>query len=359
MNVLSLFDGMSCGQIALNRANIKYDKYFASEIDKYAIKVTQENYPNTIQLGDVKDWATWELPEIELLLAGSPCQGFSVAGNHLNFEDPRSVLFFDFVAIKKYINPKYWLLENVNMKKEWRDIISNVLKVEPIRINSNLVSAQNRDRLYWTNIPNVTQPEDKHIYLKDVLDSDGEGAIIDHGEVKPRTDKSQCIDANYFKGADNHGQRTVICVASRGRYNPDGSTSQRIEPRNDGKTNALTTVQKDNLVAEPHAFTEARTEEAKLIRRKFMQETGKDWCPRRGKKLVPRDDGKSNCLTTGLTKEHNLFDGYKIRNLTPNECERLQTVPLDYTKGVSNTQRYKMLGNGWTVDVITHILKGM
>ena len=141
MKVLSLFDGISCGQVALERAGIKVDNYFASEIDKYAIKVTQKNYPNTIQLGDVCNIKGNELPKIDLLIGGSPCQGFSFAGKQLNFNDPRSELFFEFVRILKEVKPKYFLLENVKMKKEYQNVISKHLGVEPIEINSALVSA--------------------------------------------------------------------------------------------------------------------------------------------------------------------------------------------------------------------------
>ena len=168
MNVLSCFDGMSCGQIALNRAGIKYDKYFASEIDQPAIKVTQHNYPNTIQLGDVTKVFAKDLPKIGLLFGGSPCQGFSFAGKQLNFEDERSKLFFEFVRLKNELQPKYFLLENVKMKQEWQDVISKQLGVKPIRINSQLVSAAKRDRLYWTNIPNIEQPIDKGITFDDI-----------------------------------------------------------------------------------------------------------------------------------------------------------------------------------------------
>jgi len=163
INVLSLFDGISCGQIALERAGIEVDSYFSSEIDKYAMQITMANYPNTIQLGDVREIKAENLPKIDLLIGGSPCQGFSFAGKQLNFDDPRSKLFFEFVRLKNDVNPTYWLLENNKMKKEYQDIISNYLGVEPIKINSSLVSAQNRERLYWTNIPNVTQPKDKKL----------------------------------------------------------------------------------------------------------------------------------------------------------------------------------------------------
>ena len=165
INVLSCFDGISCGQVALERAGIKVNDYYACEIDKHTIKVTQHNYPNTIQLGDVRDLKCSDLPRIDILIGGSPCQGFSFSGKQLNFNDPRSKLFFEYVRILKEIKPKYFLLENVVMKKEYQDIISENVGVEPIKINSALLSGQNRRRLYWTNIPNIKQPEDKNINL--------------------------------------------------------------------------------------------------------------------------------------------------------------------------------------------------
>lgn len=171
MNVLSLFDGMSCGQIALNRARIKYDNYFASEIDKPAIKVTMANYPNTIQLGDVTKVKGADLPKIDLLIGGSPCQSFSNAGKGEGF-DGESVLFWEFVRLLKETNPKYFLLENVKMKKEWEQIITDALGVEPILINSSLVSAAHRKRLYWTNIPNIEQPLDKGIFIEDIVEEE-------------------------------------------------------------------------------------------------------------------------------------------------------------------------------------------
>lgn len=319
INVLSCFDGMSCLQIALERLGIPVNKYFASEIDKYAMQVTQANYPNTIQVGNV-EFVTKEMinHKIDLLAGGSPCQGFSFAGKQLNFEDPRSRLFFEFVRLKNELKPKYFLLENVKMKKEYQDIISKYMGCEPIIINSALVSAQNRVRLYWTNIPNITQLKDKGILLQDIVE--------DGGVLK---EKAQTILSTIYKEnaksmvTRNKQGLLVVCGAMRGRYVVDGKrqdgkmkvaglTKQRIEVRYDGKTNALTTVQKDNNV-------------------------------------VYEADGKP----------HYEIDGIKFRKLTPLECERLQTVPDNYTNHVSNSQRYKMLGNGWTVDVIMHILKGM
>ena len=205
VNVLSLFDGMSGTQMALYNSGIAVDKYYASEIDKYAIKITQKNFPDTIQLGDVKDIKGKDLPEIDLVVAGSPCQGFSFAGKQLAFDDPRSALFFEFIRILREVKPKYFLLENVRMKKEFQDVISEQISsvypeytsgglfgIEPILINSALVSAQNRQRLYWTNIPNIEQPEDLGIVLRDVLE---DSFVADR-------DKSYCIDANYYKGGN-------------------------------------------------------------------------------------------------------------------------------------------------------------
>lgn len=306
MNVLSLFDGVSCGQVALERANVPVDTYYASEIDKYAIQITQKNYPNTIQLGDVSKLK--DIKDIDLLIGGSPCQGFSKAGKQLNFDDPRSRLFFEYVRLLNEINPKYFLLENVAMKKEYRDIISQYLGVEPIMINSDLVSAQHRNRLYWTNIPRVTIPEDKHILLEDIIES---------GDVD--RDKSYCIDANYFKGTNaktyfSKSKRQVVWII------PEATKKGYVEVSN-GDCIDLT-------------FIKSKT--------------------RRGRLMI----GKSNCLTASPYKYCKVTNDW-FRLLTPIECERLQTLPDDYTKGLSNSQRYKCLGNGWTVDVIAHILNNI
>jgi len=255
MNVLSLFDGMSCGRIALERAGIKVDKYFAAEIDKYAIRIAKKNYPDTIHLGDVQEIMypeTFDGHKIDLVIGGSPCQGFSFAGKNLNFDDPRSKLFFEYARLVKECNPKYFLLENVRMKQESQDVITEILGVEPVVINSDLFTQQNRERLYWTNI----------------------------------------------------------------------------------KINALPT--RPDWKGQYYQW-----------RRTYFREN---------------KSGVSPCLTANMgTGGHNV--PLKSKNLddklTPVECEQLQTVPKNYTEGVSNTQRYKMLGNGWTVDVISHIFKGL
>lgn len=272
--VLSVFDGMSCGQLALQRAGIEYKEYYASEIDKHAISVTQHNFPNTKQLGSITELKTENLPIIDLFIGGSPCQSFSSFGNGKGF-DGKSGLFWEYVRVLKELklkNPNIkFMLENVNMKKEWCDIISNELGVEPIAFNSNLVSAQNRDRLYWTNI-NFTVPGDKNILFNDIL------------ENLPFREIPKCFYKNW-------------------------GDKMRIDK-------------------------------------------GLNWVKNK----------KTNCLTTKNchTNQYLLNEDKSLcRLLTANEFEKLQTVPLNYTNIVSNTERFKMLGNGWTVDVIANIFNGM
>ena len=357
LNVFSLFDGMSCGQLALKKAGVPIGIYHASEIDKWAIKVTKKNFPFTIQMGDITKLEDWRLKVIrkeigiDLVMGGSPCQGFSFAGKNLNFEDSRSKLFFDFVRVLKILKPKYFLLENVRMKKESQDVISEYLGVEPIAINSNLVSAQNRHRLYWTNIP-FDMPKDKGIILADIL----EDGVTDR-------EKSHCLDANYFKGGnlksyfEKHRRQLVFNNkggAIRGRYDKDGKIKQQLELRPDDKTNSLTTVQKDNVVV--------RVPELKSAFGACIQVGEADLKGHDIIKRVYSRKGKAPTLTTmggGHREPKVIVDELTWRKLTPLECERLQTVPDGYTEGVSNTQRYKMLGNGWTVDVVAHILKGI
>jgi len=281
VNVLSLFDGMSCGKIALDRIGANVENYYSSEIDNDAIIINKKNNPDIIHLGDVTKWREWDTKNIDLLIGGSPCQGFSYAGKQLNFKDPRSSLFFEFVNIKNSYKPKYFLLENVNMKQEYQDIISNLMGVQPIKINSSLMSAGLRDRLYWTNIP-IKKIVDKNINLNDILEN-----------AYSEKSKSYCIDANYGKGSNlkrylHRGSRQIVFTCKDFMNN--------------------VTINKPEV------------EECNRI-------------------------GKENRS--------------KWRFLTPLECERIQTVPEGYTDGVSTFQRYKMLGNGWTVDVIAHIFKGL
>lgn len=450
MNVLSVFDGMSCGQIALERAGIKVENYFASEIDKYAIQVARKNYPNTIPLGSVEDWRSWALPKIDLLIGGSPCQGFSNAGLGLNFQDPRSKLFFTYVDILKDLKEKnpdlQFLLENVKMKKEWQKIISDLLGVEPVKINSALVSAQNRERLYWANWK-IEQPEDKGIFLKDIIEENVDEShflsekaisyITNAARIKKKFtavdgDKSLAVMANY----NNSKNGTFVCVDCNGREDEKktgtltASYAKGVEAngsrpfiRLKEKSNAVRSGGRgsgagnkhewDNVYQSEkrlmvktigHGYVKEKIEEADKYpslcaqspRSKHMIQVGVS--SEEGYELTRRvysPEGKSPTLLgrksgggyeppkistdeppyiehTNFSKRKtkhydktvalraNASSNYQTvnsyRKLTVLECERLQTVPEGYTEGVSNTQRYKMLGNGWTVDAIVWIL---
>lgn len=302
-NVLSLFDGMSCGQEALIRAGIEYENYYASEVDKHSIKVCLKNYKDTIQLGDVRMVDVATLPKIDLLIGGSPCQGFSFAGKQLNFDDERSKLFFEYVRILREAKPKYFLLENVRMKKEYRDIITSYIGVPPIEINSSLFSAQNRKRLYWTNIPISELPHASTLIINDIL------------ETK--------------KPIDSYDQSTTY--------------SKLMDKQ------SLDTYYKNKIGV--MKFTQGYREGSQSLMRM-----------RANLKAL---DQKANCLAATLYKgmtsnaATNVIIDNVFRMLSVVECERLQTLPDNYTSGVSDTQRFKMLGNGWTVDVIAHIFRGM
>ena len=323
INVLSLFDGLSCGNIALQRAGIKVNSYFASEVDKYAIQIANKNYPNIIQLGDVTKFDETKLPKIDLLIGGSPCQDLSFAGKGKGLiEGDRSSLFYQYVRLLKECKPKYFLLENVRMKQEYQDIISDLLGVQPIKINSSLVSGQNRVRLYWTNIPNVTQPEDKGILLKDILLDDAEEPMLSNiyggfKEKKPRvhTNKSVTIRAASGGGAIPSIQLKQHTIMS-----------EKFTSRN-SQTGCLVDSNK------PKASSFSAIEYVKN----------------------GRQGDYIKCDSNGM----HTIDGRKYRKLHSVEVERLQTIPDGYTEGVSNTQRYKMLGNSWTADIIAHLFKGL
>jgi len=515
MKVLSLFDGMSCGRIALDQLGIPVDKYYASEVDKYAIQVSQANYPDIEQVGDICNLDPKDYKDIDLILAGSPCQGFSFAGKQLAFDDPRSALFFEFIRLLKEIKPKYFLLENVRMKKEFLQVISEQVSecypeipfgIEPIFINSSLVSAQSRQRYYWTNIPGIKQPEDKGIVLRDILEDNFDS----------ERDKSHCIDANYFKGASveqykkkhrrqlvnkpikvgmnveevkvrkhevnisglqhllremkkesgktnkqiaeetnmpvtkvEHWFRTDTSFSIPGDniwlklkevlgiktdifdkevmefvyrdgvyetkqrvYSEDGksptitasNTEQYIETKPkqigiatdinghdilkrvyspDGKSPTVNTCQGGNR--EPKVVTGGAFRGRAYDKDgKRKDRDGSSVANQTTQMLELRKDDKSNAITTvnkdslvispireksktvrsggrGSYDRHewDSVDELHWRKLTPLECERLQTVPDNYTDHVSNTQRYKMLGNGWTVAVIKHIFENM
>jgi len=443
MNVLSLFDGMSCGQQAFERQGIKVDTYYASEIDKHAIKITQKNYPNTIQLGSVVNVDVSKLGWIDVLIGGSPCQSFSFAGKRKgmstkdeieiltldqylelkeqNFEfEGQSYLFWEYMRvltdIRKYNPDVKFLLENVMMGEKWQKILTQAIGINPIEINSALVSAQNRRRLYWTNIGaeqdglfgdlvcKIPQPKDKGILLKDVLESDvdekyflskiavdgilnhkaiqkekgfGFGAVIKKEDEKmnalkvggkgvddlvetivhntmPRSSKTGKGGTGPLSRTDGKtycldtGQTNAVeIVAMRGR-NPENPsdrttgapTEQRLEPRGDGKTNCLTTVQKDNLV-----FTANYLQYGDG----FAQDSRAYY-----------EDGKHGTLDI-KDKRAKVLSQSRIRRLTPVECCRLQTVKDNFFKDsegnniISETQQYKGLGNGWNIDTICHI----
>ena len=297
MNILSLFDGISCSMVALKRNNIPVAKYYACEIDKYAINVSKHNHPEIQHLGSVVGLVPPK--NIDLLIGGSPCQDLSIAKKgRKGLDGERSGLFWEYVRILKECNPKYFILENVNsMSKESKQTITEALGVEPIMINASLVSAQSRKRLFWTNIPLNGLPEDKGILLKDILQSNAE--VDDRMTSKG---KAFCLDANYFKGSSaEHSAKKSVRTMVIGHI---------------GNTNAQA-----NRVYSP--------------------------------------EGKSVSLSAnggGLGAKTGLYDISGIRKLTPIECERLQGLPDDYTEGISNTQRYKCLGNAFNVDVICFIL---
>ena len=303
-NILSLFDGISGAQIALERAGIKYDNYYASETDKYAMKITQKHYPKTIQLGNVEFVNGSELPDIWLLIGGSPCTSLSCAAGQKEsgLEKGASVLFWEYIRILNEVKPKYFLLENVaSMKKADRETITKIMGVEPIMINSALVSAQQRKRLYWTNIKGIEQLEDKHIYLKDVL----ENGYTDKEKSYPITATiTNGIARDYFLKS----QRQMV-------FN---------------KPIRVSTIGKGGQANRVYSID--------------------------GKSVCLSANGGGRGAKTGLYAIIQELKPY-IRKLTPLECERLQTLPENYTEGISNTQRYKSIGNGFTIDVIAHILK--
>ena len=440
LNILSLFDGMSCGQQALERAGIEVDNYFASEIDKYAMQVTMANYPDTKQLGSVVNVNGSDLPKIDLLIGGSPCQSFSFAGkrkgmatkceteiltlNHYlelkadgyEFEG-QSYLFWEFMRLLNECKPKYFLLENVEMGDKWEKVLSKAIGVNGIHINSSLVSAQNRKRIYWTNIgmqPGglfndlvsiIQKPKNKGILLKDVLETEVDekyflsNKMIDYLSLNS-VNQLKKGNGFSFKPTDGNKKSFAVTNPSKCRIDdnyivvhntmPRSSTTGKggtgALSRTDGKTYCLDTG--NTNAVEIVGLTEVRTQEAKQIRK----ETGTN--PKRAKELILRTDGKigailtsqtpDNLVISGTLRTHNDGKGFRevmsgkgatiparsredgsgqnivsisgnIRRLTPLECERLQTVKDNYTNYVSDSQRYKMLGNGWTVDVIAHI----
>lgn len=376
MIVLSLFDGMSCGQIALNRIGIKPVKYYAAEIDKWAIIVTQANYPNTIQLGDITKWKDWNIDwsSIDLVTGGFPCQAWSMAGKQLGDKDERGKLFWVMLDIIKHIrsiNPAaQYLIENVKMKKEFEECITYHTEqalghVEKTLINSALVSAQNRKRFYWTNFT-VTQPDDKGLLLRDVLEFEGIGHIKSHREYVERNEKSMCLDEKdnlVIRPALLNGNKTGRVATALDIKGHD--YNKRVYSR-DSKSPTLTASSGGNQ--EPKVMVKQRPRGNNSGFEKLMSKAPTMSSSSWEHNVTVRQ--KSQCVRASGRGSYDRHEWDSIsdchyRKLTPVECERLQTVDDNYTlvfdesgkQLVSNTQRYKMLGNGWTIDVITHIFK--
>ena len=372
ITVLSLFDGMSCWRLALERAWIPVRSYYASEIDRYAMQVSENNRPDVIQVGDVREirvksdikaTGVVRRPDgdtnvyvgengLDLLIGGSPCQWFSSAGKGLNFNDPRSKLFFEFVRILNEAEPRYFLLENVPMKEERIKIINQHLwGIQPTVINSSLVSAQNRERLYWIGkrvgerykMIYIPLPEDKKLTLKDILqDKVAEKYMLGEQLVNGFLNKSS-IFRDRFKITSPEEKGACLTTKNQGSYitqsyilcniNPSGSGQNGNVYSSEGKSPTLTTN---------------KGEWPKILQ-----------LPRGANKWGIFEQ-KTPTLSSNSRQYNNLLHNwYCLRRLTPIECERLQTLPDNYTAGVSNSQRYKMLGNGWTVDVIAHIFREM
>lgn len=403
MNVLSLFDGMSCGQQALNRAGFKIDKYFASEIDKHAITVTMANYPETIQLGSVVDVNGYNLPKIDLLIGGSPCQSFSFAGKRKGmttkdeqqiltlehylqlknegFEfEGQSYLFWEYMRLLTEIRTKnpnvFFLLENVLMSENWERVLSGAIGVHPIEINSALVSAQNRRRLYWTNIglepaglfgdleSIIQQPKDKGILLKDILQDNpnakyylsekmldwvqkhhdkmkknGNGFLFQPTEGNKKSSTINC------KEGSHHHDNFIICHSGQKRSENRPSVQKN---KNAGGTGPLSRTDGKTYCLDHTSFANY-IEQSEVVGMDFRHDEG----------FRIHGDGKTGTLRARARNDESCGQltqvNKRIRRLTPVECERLQTVSDNYTNHVSDTQRYRMLGNGWTVDVIAHI----
>lgn len=378
LTVLSLFDGMSCGAIALREAGISVKQYFASEIDRQAIRQTQHNFPDTIQLGNVTDVKATDLPSIDLLIGGSPCQGFSFAGKQLNFSDPRSKLFFEYVRILREIqayNPDVkFLLENVRMLSEYENIISSHLGIFPVAINSALVSAQNRYRLYWTNIriksvhdlfgstlhTDIPQPEDRGIYLRDVLDSDVDSRFYlkpdeidklvrqrEYGVQEQGNIPDENILDLWFDPSDD----SAFARHDFERIDPDKVSSRNpFCPAPDVARVPIQAIQKNHLIKD------CRNESSSTL-----VIPGSVVKPQFGGGFRPIVSGKASCLVASSSKFAAMLivngDDMVIRYLTPAECCRIQTIPEWYEWNCSEPQIYRLLGNGWTVDVISHIFR--
>lgn len=371
--VLSLFDGMSCWRLALERAWIPVRSYYASEIDRYSMQVSENNRPDVIQVGDVREirvksdikaTGIARRPDgdtnvyvgdngLDLLIGGSPCQWFSNAGKGLNFSDPRSKLFFEFVRILNEAKPRYFLLENVKMKKERQNIISEYLfGIQPVEIDSALVSAQRRKRLYrvWKRNEDwsysqvvIRQPEDKGILMKDVLqDKVKEKYMLSEQLVNGFLNKSS-VFRDRFKITSPNEKGACLTTNNQGSYITQSYILCNINPSWNGQNGNVYSSE-----GKSPTLTTNKGEWPKILQ-----------LPREANRWGIFDQKTPTLSSNSRSYNNLLHDGYCLRRLTPIECERLQTLPDDYTAGVSNSQRYKMLGNGWTVDVIAHIFREM
>lgn len=416
LNILSLFDGMGCCRQALKNLGIEVESYDAFEIDPYAIKVAQKNHPDIKQHGSVVGVDFTKFKGYDLLIGGFPCQPYSGAGKQLGFSDPRGQLFFDLIRALEQVKPRYFLFENVVMKKEYSDKISELVGVSPILIDSAKLSAQTRKRLYWTNIPNITQPNDLGLLLKDIVHENNElpGKITDRNirRFKNLDQKSLTCIASMYKGLGNNGMTAIpeylkeyivpfddtfvllekevqsgkmgyfrkdsqanrvyylnnkavtLCGASGGGAAKMGqyffgNISKRVDDVSIGKDGNI----------RPHRLDKKKSGISEIGTVKSINNSNKANTLIASQKqyihsfnvddlyeLFNNDDRKIFTLTKD-GDNGKLIEGY-IRKLTPIEAERLQTLPDRYTEcdGVSNTQRYKMIGNGFTCKIIEHIM---
>jgi DNA (cytosine-5)-methyltransferase 3A len=367
MNVLSLFDGISCARVALERAGIKVKSYTAVEIEKNATAISKKNYPDIIRHGDVRTFTSTD--KYDLLIGGSPCTDLSIAKkNRQGLEGNQSSLFWEYVRIKKECKPTYFILENVaSMPKKDRDIITETLGVEPVLFNASLVSAQCRKRLFWTNIP-FTLPEDKNILLKDILQPDGD--VDERMVVKSKsfcltaqTGRNETKKLGYVGDVDHQARRVyddggklpalnVVCnsMVKIGHIgNSDGQANRVYDP--EGKSSTLS-ANGGGLGAKTGLYKIGRDIGRRLDENGTRADHSDHPIQRR---IETREDDKCGTLTS-VQKDNLVVSEDKIRKLTPIECERLQGLPDNYTDGIAMTNRYKCLGNAFNVDVVARII---